>query len=314
MSQLHVLVVDDNPSDVSHLQELLEGQGYLARHAGGRREALELVERHNIPIVLAAWGSSEVDAAGLCRALRPRTADGFLYLVALADDGADDALEDALGVGAHEILTKPVEGVQLQARLRAAERHLQREEKLRASLARTAHLEQHDALTELINRDHMYRKLEAGVRHAGRYRRPLSVVLCDLDDFTAINRYHGRATGDAVLTAIAGRLAGQIRAGSDWIARHSDDAFAVVLPEIDLIGGLAAAERLRQVVAATPVDTPVGPLGVTVSIGVAAMPPPPEVDAVTVEQLLDLADRCLGQARDDGGNRCVGRELLIPIS
>lgn len=310
----YVLVVDDNPADVRRLQDRLRWLGFSLLHATSDTEALAMIEERNIPIVVTAWGSRKVDGAALCRGLRARATDGFVYVIAIAEAGVADDLVAALDAGVAEILLKPVDDAQLRARLHTAERTLRLEEKLRESLARTTHLEQYDPLTELLNRDHMYRKLEAAVRHAGRYGRPISVAVCDVDDFSAVNRYHGRDTGDAVLTTIAGRLAGQIRAGSDWIARHSDDAFAVVLPEIDLVGALAAAERLRQVVAATPVDTPVGPLSVGVSVGVAAVPPPPDVDAVTVEQILDLADRCLGQARNEDGNRCVGRELLIPLS
>jgi diguanylate cyclase (GGDEF)-like protein/PAS domain S-box-containing protein len=165
--------------------------------------------------------------------------------------------------------------------------------------ARLDRLARTDTLTGLPNRrdffDEARRELQRRQRAAG----PTAVLMLDVDHFKRINDTHGHAAGDAVLAALAGRLAATLRA-VDRLARIGGEEFAVLLPDTTPDRAAEVAERLRVAVAAVPVSTPeVGDVPVTVSVGVAAC----EADDTDVEAALHLADDALYQAKAQGRNR-----------
>ncbi len=168
-----------------------------------------------------------------------------------------------------------------------------------------------DALTGLASRRHLLAELEKELRRAERSGRPLSVLMIDLDHFKGINDRYGHAVGDEVLAAVAKRCVARLRA-VDLCGRIGGEEFVVLLPEADAEGALTTAERLRDDLAETPIDTAGGPLGVTISIGVAThRPRSPSAnenadDEATrrVQNLLQRADDALYRAKG-GGRNCV---------
>src|SRR5690606_4917669 len=117
-----------------------------------------------------------------------------------------------------------------------------------------------DALTGLVNRRRCDEVLALEIGRAERYRRPLSVLLLDVDDFKRYNDQHGHLKGDMLLRVLAGLLREQLRA-SDTAARYGGDEFVVILPETNANRLGAVAHKLHAAVAAA-----FGPSGgVTVS-------------------------------------------------
>jgi diguanylate cyclase (GGDEF)-like protein len=158
-----------------------------------------------------------------------------------------------------------------------------------------------DTLTGLPNRRHFEHRLREEVRRAVRSRRPLAVLLVDVDQFKTINDRRGHAAGDHILRRVAASLGTTLRE-TDLIARYGGDEFTALLPETSRATALQVAERLRCAVAehAYRTDTPGGPLRVTISIGVATMPE----DGAVPGAILERADRALYRAKFDGRN-CV---------
>jgi diguanylate cyclase (GGDEF)-like protein len=152
-----------------------------------------------------------------------------------------------------------------------------------------------DGLTGLLNRRTFNVQLEARLREAQRYQRPLSLLLLDIDHFKKVNDTHGHPAGDAVLRGVA-RVAQKAARETDQVARYGGEEMAVILPETDGKGALAIAERLRKAVEATPHATERGSLRVTVSIGIST-------SAQSAEELIELADRALYRAKQGGRNR-----------
>ena len=95
---------------------------------------------------------------------------------------------------------------------------------------------------------------------------------------------------------------------TDVVARYGGEEFAVVMPETDLRGAQVIAERLREAVAARTFPTALGPVRVTLSIGLAASPQ----DGTEMEALVQLADQCLYQAKRGGRNKVLTAEALRP--
>jgi diguanylate cyclase (GGDEF)-like protein/putative nucleotidyltransferase with HDIG domain len=167
-----------------------------------------------------------------------------------------------------------------------------------------------DAKTGLFNARHFATSLESEFGRAQRFARPVAVVMADLDLLREVNNTYGHLAGDAVLHMVAEVLRGELR-HYDVPARFGGEEFAVVLPETGAEEAAEIAERIRAAVAARriEVETAAEPIGVTISIGVAAYP----ADAETRNDLVHQADVAVYRAKLQGRNRVVraGREVAI---
>lgn len=161
-----------------------------------------------------------------------------------------------------------------------------------------------DGLTGLYNRRHLDTRLAEEVARAKRHRLTLSCLFIDADHFKQINDRFGHAAGDQVLIALAKRIRDQLRT-SDLAARYGGEEIAVLLPQTDLENASRLAERIREAIASSPVETTDGTtIPITVSIGVATLPQRTEasLDELTGE-ILELADRQVYRAKETGRNR-----------
>ncbi len=159
------------------------------------------------------------------------------------------------------------------------------------------HLAVTDELTGIHNRRNLFELGERELRTARRYGRPLSGIMFDIDNFKRVNDTYGHSVGDEVLVAMAQRCAAALR-DVDVFGRYGGEEFAVVMPETGLSKALDVGERLRAVVADEPIATSIGPLDVTISVGVAAL----SSDMVNVQGLLDRADAAMFSAKHKGRN------------
>ena len=180
---------------------------------------------------------------------------------------------------------------------------MRRQEATLANLART------DALTGLPNRREILARVRAEVERSERSRRPVSLLMLDLDYFKAVNDRYGHAAGDRVLQAVAEAGLGALRR-IDSIGRIGGEEFLVVLPESDAADARIAAERLRAAIAAERIRMTDQSIGITVSVGAVthvpgAVPPRPE-------SLIEAADAALYRAKDEGRDRVtVGVEPIV---
>lgn len=163
---------------------------------------------------------------------------------------------------------------------------------------RTERLATTDGLTGLNNHRRFQELFSAGLANASRYGRPLSVLLGDVDHFKSVNDTYGHPIGDKVLRGVADMLAEEARE-PDVAARYGGEEFAVILPETDTEGARVIAERIRARIEAHTFQTELGPLKVTISIGVATFPDHGDEKQV----LIDRVDRALYAAKHDGRNR-----------
>jgi diguanylate cyclase (GGDEF)-like protein/PAS domain S-box-containing protein len=158
-----------------------------------------------------------------------------------------------------------------------------------------------DALTGLYNRRHMELALEREVLRASRTRRPVGLLMLDLDHFKDFNDAWGHDAGDLLLHAVGDFLAANVRA-EDIACRYGGEEFVVVLPEATLAMTQARAEQLWNGIQALTVNVR-GELlrAITTSIGVAGFPE----HGQTVAALLRAADVALYEAKHAGRNRVV---------
>jgi diguanylate cyclase (GGDEF)-like protein len=153
-----------------------------------------------------------------------------------------------------------------------------------------------DGLTGLRNRRHIMATLEHEVSRAQRTRRPLAVMMLDVDHFKRLNDRFGHQTGDEVLIKVAGVVRSAVR-NLDGAGRYGGEEFIVVLPETDRSGARDVAERIRRMVESTIFAQ--GEVTVTLSIGVATFP----ADGDDAARVIAAADAALYRAKEGGRNR-----------
>jgi diguanylate cyclase (GGDEF)-like protein len=154
-----------------------------------------------------------------------------------------------------------------------------------------------DPLTSVFNRKHFTNQLESEFLRARRYRRPLSLVLIDLDYFKRVNDTHGHPAGDFVLERTAELVRRSLRA-QDVLARYGGEEFALLLPETPADNAYTLAEKLRAKIQATVYQFDGKNIEVTASMGVATL----DAGHTGVNDLVVDADKKLYAAKHSGRN------------
>ncbi len=159
-----------------------------------------------------------------------------------------------------------------------------------------------DPKTGLANMRHFNAAMGQGLERAERAERPLSLLVCDLDYLRNINNTYGHQAGDTVLVGIADLLRRSLRE-QDLAGRFGGEEFVILLPDTPAVDARDVAERLRLELEATRFDVghPDGPIGATMSIGVATYP----YDGQTHEELMREADLAVYTAKRNGRNQIV---------
>jgi diguanylate cyclase (GGDEF)-like protein len=154
-----------------------------------------------------------------------------------------------------------------------------------------------DGLTQAYNKRFFVEQLERELARCGRNRRPLSLLLFDIDHFKKINDTHGHLTGDHVLKEMAARVRRRVRK-DEVFARYGGEEFGVVLPEAAREQAIHVAETLRQLVAKDPFEFEQERIPVTISVGVATVS-----EEIPATSFIKLADDCLYRAKRNGRNQ-----------
>jgi diguanylate cyclase (GGDEF)-like protein len=144
-----------------------------------------------------------------------------------------------------------------------------------------------DGLTGCFNRAHAFATLDSEIRRAKRHKRPLSVIMLDVDDFKGINDNHGHLCGDGVLESIGDTLRRTLRS-SDVKSRYGGDEFLVILPETPAEGADQVADHLRRAIERVEYAGRTRPFSLRVSVGVATVLPN-ETDALALVGRADAA-------------------------
>ncbi len=294
------------------------------------------IARHHLLVAgyFNAAGQSSMALREADLALAIGEARGFQGVVSLAQKARSAALEAQGDVGAalralqtHVQIQSRMDAAATEQRLRALEaRHearlarqqveaertrsaaleesnealraaLAREEQLRGELLRFARI---DTLMGIANRRHTDALLQEAAARVPPGGPPLCLAIFDVDHFKLVNDQFGHATGDLVLIELGRRILSVTR-DIDIVGRWGGEEICVGFVEAPAAAGLLAAERIREAIGGTPIDTPRGPIPVTVSGGVTVVGQ--SRDAIIVGLL--EADRALYRAKAAGRNRVL---------
>jgi len=241
-------------------------------------------------------------------------------VIALATSWAQTTGHRPFGIGSpHELILRTQEFIltlsiiglgfavlfsEQQALTRSLEDKVrERTQALEESNSKLGALSATDGLTGIANRRRFDEALQEEWAHARRARLPLALALLDVDLFKHYNDHYGHQLGDDCLRLIARVLAANVRRAGDLVARYGGEEFALIAPAADEASALAMARAICAALQDLGHAHPLSPYGVvTASIGVAVMVPG---DGESPERLIELADRALYQAKEQGRNRVV---------
>jgi diguanylate cyclase (GGDEF)-like protein len=174
-----------------------------------------------------------------------------------------------------------------------------------------------DPLTGLFNRRYLEESLNRELRRAARTKRPVSVVMLDLDNFKHFNDTFGHQAGDLLMKEVASLFKSRLRAG-DLACRYGGEEFSFVLCEADVEGTLKCVKNICDAVRLLSVEYRGQTLGrITISAGIASYPAHKD----NLEDLIHAADKALYMAKRNGrdcivvydGGKTTKQEALLSV-
>ena len=159
-----------------------------------------------------------------------------------------------------------------------------------------------DTLTGLYNRRYLNVHLEKLLKQADEQRKPIAVLMFDIDHFKAVNDTYGHGVGDEVLKGFSNRIKGRLRT-FDILARTGGEEFVAVLVDVPLEKACYIAERVRRSIAEDPFPASVeaGELSISTSVGGVYL----GTDTGEVDAVLDRVDKYLYEAKENGRNQVI---------
>ena len=296
---MRILIADDEVLSRRLLEKTLERAGYQVISVDNGRQAADHLSRPDAPrLALLDWIMPELDGPGVCREVRKRREQEYVYMVLLSSRESKEDIVAGLESGADDYLTKPFDAEELKARLRTGQRILTLEDRLVEAREQMRFKATHDALTSLWNRGVIMDLLSRELSRSNRERSCTAILLCDIDHFKRVNDTHGHAVGDEVLREVAHRLLSSVRS-YDFVGRHGGEEFLVVLNNCEPPFALARAEEIRKNVGLHPIQTARGSVQVTLSLGILLSR---DWGLRSAEDLLHEADIALYAAKGAGRN------------
>lgn len=168
-----------------------------------------------------------------------------------------------------------------------------------------------DSLTGLANRRNFDMFLTIELKRAASLKRPLSLIMLDLDKFKHYNDSYGHVVGDKLLRQIGQILQSNVR-NIDLPARYGGEEFSVILPECSSNEAKFIGEKLREAIECSdfPDDLGTSTAKITASLGIATYDPRVAVSPPAIDKFIEIADKALYKAKDLGRNRVIENIII----
>ncbi|MFH1083568.1 MAG: diguanylate cyclase [Pseudomonadota bacterium] len=293
---MKILIAEDDPISRRVLEANLLEWGYEVMVASDGDKAWEIIQQPESPnLIISDWMMPRMDGLALCREIRNMEKSEYIYFIILTAKGEKKDIIEGLEAGADDFLTKPFNPEELKYRIRIGERIINLERRI-LELANT------DPLTGLLNRRAFLERMEQEMSRAQREKKPLSLILADIDHFKSVNDTYGHQIGDLVLQRFVGQLTTSTRP-YDFLGRYGGEEFVVCLPGGDGLQAASVSERIRRQVKDMEIMLPDDSrsIRITASFGTASN----SIESgKNIDLLIKRADDALYLAKDKGRN-CV---------
>ena len=308
---MKALLIEDTLTSATLVSHQLRKMGIEPVLARDGEKGIELFKQERPDLILLDIIMPGMDGFEVARRIRQLEQSGeWTPIIFLTARTGDADLEKAISVGGDDYLIKPVSETVLAAKVKAMQRIAQMRysllvltRKLDDANQELTRLSSLDGLTGIPNRRQFDDTLLREWRRSSRQRRPLSILLCDVDFFKQFNDGYGHQVGDECLKAVARTLKDVLRRPADMVARYGGEEFAAVLPDTDIAGALQVAEALRAAVEALGITHRFSRATKVVTISVGAATAVPARQDGSPMPLLKMADEALYAAKENGRNR-----------
>lgn len=324
-NRVKILLADESRAARQFIASHLETLGHAVLEAANAAEVMTLLQAESPDVLMLSIAMHEPDGYALVRTVRALEGQGpaaarsephadwrgdWVPIVLLGDHIGEEEMLRGLDAGCDEFLVRPPSRAALRVKLHAMGRIAQMRRRLiavgselrdvNASLRQLSTL---DALTGVANRHSFDQMLQELAQRAVATRRPLTLLLGDIDYFKRYNDYYGMQAGDECLRQVAVALQRSVRAG-ECIARFGGEEFAILLPDADSAGAELVAGRVLANIRALrrPHTTSRCAEHVTLSLGVAVSADGAHCDPAA---LTELAQRALYRAKLQGRNQAA---------
>ncbi len=297
--KMKVLIAEDDMMTAKLLEKNIKKWGYEVVITRNGEEAWKEIKGDELRLTVVDWMMPKMDGIDLCRKIRQEKKSNYTYIILLtARDHQQDIIE-GLSAGADDYMIKPVNLLELRARLEKGKRIIQLEDNLLESQERLIELASRDSLTGLWNRANVLKFLEEELEQGLRENYPVSVVMIDIDHFKKINDTFGHCIGDIILAKVSYRLKKNVRI-YDRVGRYGGDEMLIILPNCSLEDSAQIAERLCLAISKRKMKTSAGLLPVTITLGCASSK---NFSQPSVDVLIQASDKALYKAKNQGRNR-----------
>lgn len=298
---LNILIVDDDATMLARLSKQLTGAGHKVSTCNDGNAALKYALENKPELMITNRYMKKMSGVELSKTLHSSTWGSSIYIIMLTSTDEESALIEAFNAGIDDYVTTPLSLKVLLARIRAGQRIITLQQEVEAErkdlqryiaeLAvanrRLELMANTDVLTGLANRRYSLNRLEQEWTSAQRHKRPISVLMLDLDHFKSVNDSLGHDAGDAVLIHTT-KIMRKCARATDIPCRLGGEEFLIICPNTDGEEALLLAERIRQMIESNQVETVALLNPMTVSIGVAC-----SCDGKSWKELITSADKAL---------------------
>ncbi|OMH28390.1 diguanylate cyclase [Motiliproteus sp. MSK22-1] len=291
---MNLLIVDDTPMNGKLLTGYLsEIPGLFTTTFTDPEEALGACDKSVPDFILVDYLMPKINGIEFIQRLRKQPEFDEVPIVMITAVNERAILREALEAGANDFLSRPVDEFELRARVRNML-------KLRTRTLALQELAISDPLTNVFNRRYFWELVEKELNRARRYNASLSILLLDADHFKQINDTYGHACGDTALCELCNLCREMIRE-TDIIGRIGGEEFAICLPQTAQEDADALAERIRQAIESSTLESAGQKVTYTVSIGVTEL----SASDLTADDIIARADSALYSAKAQGRNQVI---------
>ncbi len=288
------ILVDGDPKTIVRIKDALQQHDCVVELATAST-VVAAAHAHKSTLVLLASSPSDSEPWSACRKLHDNA--GSHHVICLLDRYDPAQVAAAFSAGADDVLTKPLIPAELDARVRLGKRVLMLEETRSTLEEEGALLAEISTRASFHSRRYLQSELTNELTRARRFEHALSVIVAEAQQPEG---------GERAMRSFGQVLSRLCRSRVDWIARHGDRSYAVVLPETDLVGALSAAGRLQTELSAREASD--SPDSLVINLGVSALEGEHTeiVESAGPQLLLDAAEQYLKEAMRKGPGQIVG--------
>lgn len=295
-----ILIVDDDEINIEMLHSVL-GDEYDIIFATDGQEALDLAKERQPDLVLLDVVMPAMNGYEVCEYLKADNNTASIPVIFITGQNDIQAEIRGLQAGAIDYVTKPFNPLIIKVRIR---NHIE----LQRTRNYLKHLAITDSLTDLANRRYFDEVLKNEFNRAARLEHPLSLIMLDIDFFKSFNDGYGHVAGDSCLKQVAYTIRACLQRPADFVARYGGEEFACILPNTDLEGAVAIAEKIRSSIENLNIPHRNSNTAdyITISLGVFTVT---DYSKNLPAEIVAEADKMLYKAKENGRNQVCFNEI-----